>query len=445
MSRSLLVVAILLLLADAATAAPVPKDAPKFPDFYPTRVGTKWVYLRDNIDEVTEEITGAEERDGAIHLTVRVKVPRDGWENTLVVSKEGLFWGANGIFTIDQWMVRFPVKPGAAWEVHTPLQPGLLAQAGRRTVGEPETVVVPAGTYRAYPVVFAVGLENNRIPDQPKSYTYWYAPQVGMVKLKYPDGKRVLKSFTPGPRVIRFCPDLPARQTPLTSGSRCGRVGRLAPLGGLAPTIRENPMTRRTAAGVMAAVLLGCGGPVYAADVPSDPVEAALAAYCDKHHVKRDRLEPREMGLVPGAKVFRYELPAVPDKQPWRALPVRYAFVFVDGKSGKLTDFKRETYDDPKAGAYTALFEAMKRAGRTVKTEEEATAVLRDLMRLEMWLTSAAADPDRSVKAIKVHGRYRNRPNTFSGGSYGWAGGDDVGLEVDTDGHVTNLLGGHIR
>jgi hypothetical protein len=175
-------------------------------------------------------------------------------------------------------------------------------------------------------------------------------------------------------------------------------------------------MTRRTAARVMIAVLLGCSRPGSAADIPGDPVEAALAAYCDKHHVKRDKLSPVAMDLVPGAKVFRHELPAVPDKQPWRELPIRYALAFVEGKSGKLTEIKWETYDDRKPRSYEPLFEAMKRAGRTVKTEKEAAAVLRDLMRLQWWTWSAEVDAERVVKEIEVHGLYRNRPNTFSAG-----------------------------
>jgi hypothetical protein len=203
-------------------------------------------------------------------------------------------------------------------------------------------------------------------------------------------------------------------------------------------------MTRRTAARGIIVVLLSCSRSAFAANTPDNSVEAALAAYCDKHHVKREKLSPIGMDLVPGSKVFRYEPPAIPDKQPWRELPIRYALVFVEEKSGKLTEIKWETYDDRKSRAYESLFEAMKRAGRMVKTEEEAAAVLRDLMRLQWWTWSAEVDAERVVKPIKVHGLYRNQPNTFSAGHFKWEA-DDLGLEVDADGHVTHLLGGHIR
>ena len=83
-------------------------------------------------------------------------------------------------------------------------------------------------------------------------------------------------------------------------------------------------------------------------------------------------------------------------------------------------------------------------AGRKVKTEKDATTVLRNLMVMDGYLWSVEAEPNRA-KAIEAGGRYRRRPNTFSGGNYGWMGGDDVGLEVDEEGYVTKLLGGHIR
>jgi hypothetical protein len=86
----------------------------------------------------------------------------------------------------------------------------------------------------------------------------------------------------------------------------------------------------------------------------------------------------------------------------------------------------------------------MKKAGRKVKTETEATTVLRNLMVLEGYLWSVEAHPGRA-RAIEARGQYRRRANTFFGGIYNWRSGDDLGLEVDAEGYVTKLLGGHIR
>ena len=180
------------------------------------------------------------------------------------------------------------------------------------------------------------------------------------------------------------------------------------------------------------------------ADPPDDPVEKALAAFCEKQKLARGKLESYELDLVPGTKVFRYQLPAVPapPKEPWMVLGARFAFVFVHSKTGLLLECKLTSRDSP--DPCRPVVEAMKKAGRKVKTEKEATTVMRNLMVLDGYLWSVEAEPSRA-KAIEAHGQYRHRPNTFFGGIMNWRGGDDVGLEVDKEGYVKNLLGGHVR
>jgi hypothetical protein len=192
-----------------------------------------------------------------------------------------------------------------------------------------------------------------------------------------------------------------------------------------------------------------CYGPTFhlirrVQDSPDDPVEKALTTYCDKLKLARDKLKPYELDLVPGTKVFRYQLPAVPApaKEPWMRLGVRFAFVFVESKTGRLFECKRTSYESP--APCRPVVEAMKKAGRKVTTDKEATTVMRDLVILDGFLWYVDFEPSRA-KAIEAHGQYRKRPNTFFGGIMNWQGGDDVGLEVDKEGYVTNLLGGHVR
>jgi hypothetical protein len=111
--------------------------------------------------------------------------------------------------------------------------------------------------------------------------------------------------------------------------------------------------------------------PLRGADRPDDPVEKALTTYCEKHKLARGKLEPHELDLVPGTKVFRYELPAVPGKEPALSLGVRFAFVFVNSKTGRLFEIKITSRESPHP-FYPTLFEEMKKAGRKVKTDVRA-------------------------------------------------------------------------
>jgi hypothetical protein len=207
--------------------------------------------------------------------------------------------------------------------------------------------------------------------------------------------------------------------------------------------LKENAMLGRISFPVITLVLVTSWSHLHGADRPDDPVEKALTAYCEKHKLARGKLESYELDLIPRTKVFRYELPAAPAKEAWMSLGVRFAFVFVDSKTGRLLEFKRTGLEAPHP-FYAPLFAEMKKAGRKVKTEKEATTVLRNLMVLEGYLWSVEVNPGRA-KAIEARGQYRGRPNTFFGGIYNWRSGDDLGLEVDAEGYVTKLLGGHVR
>jgi hypothetical protein len=58
-------------------------------------------------------------------------------------------------------------------------------------------VEVPAGTFKAVPVVYTVTEVDGKPIAKPKVYTCWYAAGVGLVKLKYDGVEKVLKAFTP--------------------------------------------------------------------------------------------------------------------------------------------------------------------------------------------------------------------------------------------------------
>src|SRR5947209_1039179 len=91
-------VALALLFGICATpAAPVPKDRGKPALYFPTKVGTKWVYEDESGgNEQTYRVTEAKEKDGAIIVTVEMDLynPNDGRrtvKDILSVSDKGVF------------------------------------------------------------------------------------------------------------------------------------------------------------------------------------------------------------------------------------------------------------------------------------------------------------------------------------------------------------------
>ncbi len=192
------------------------------------------------------------------------------------------------------------------------------------------------------------------------------------------------------------------------------------------------------------AVLVSIGLMTRAHTEPDPVVEKALEAYCETNRIERAKIEAYELGLIPGTQTFRYQLPPVPHETPYKALSARYAFLFVDAKSGKVIEVKATRHNFTIRESTKELFAAMTEAGVKIRTDAEATKVMRTLVYLDI----AAQSVDfkrKETDRIESTGRYRQQPNTFGGGVYCWSAGDDVGLRVDKDGFVTDLLGGHVR
>jgi hypothetical protein len=186
-----------MLMSFGAVAAPVPKHLmPKEVPYYPTEVGTKWVYIQNDMER-PEEITKSEAQGGALRLTVQVGAKGE-LTVTSDVSKDEVIERTSGNFKIDRTVLRFPLKEGDSWDFVCPIQKGLHAESGKITVCETEDVTVPAGKFRATKVVFTVTEVNGEARPIPHAYTFWYAQGIGLVRLEYRGGEKVLKSFTPG-------------------------------------------------------------------------------------------------------------------------------------------------------------------------------------------------------------------------------------------------------
>lgn len=176
----------------SAAAAPVPKDPPKPPPLYfPTTVGTRWVYEVDG-EERTEVVTAVEHKAKERVWIVSVgRVDKDGtvtaaeaWE----VSHQGLVLvkGRGDRESRPFQFLKLPHRANEKWALHPD------AQLDFRCVAlGPRRVKVPAGEFEAVGVEVYAG--------DALLTTRWYAPGVGLVRVgDDKETRRALKSFTPG-------------------------------------------------------------------------------------------------------------------------------------------------------------------------------------------------------------------------------------------------------
>jgi hypothetical protein len=187
---------LLIALAASAPAAPVAPPPREVKVYFPTTVGTKWVFQWNGGKwkgkEVVEVVTAAEPgTGGAVVVTVgRHEGGRTSPARKYEVSPRGLFWTENfrGQVLDRPWVVlRLPHEPGlkwtnASWDRKTTM-----------TAHGPEKVAVPAGEYDA------IRVEERADGHPAPTETRWYATSVGTVMVKWGDYHvGVLKSFSPG-------------------------------------------------------------------------------------------------------------------------------------------------------------------------------------------------------------------------------------------------------
>ncbi|QJW93900.1 hypothetical protein [Frigoriglobus tundricola] len=191
-----------------APAAPIPKEPAPIP-YFPTRTGAKWVW-KTNDPKETLVVTEVNKKDAGA-LTVTVCWEADGEHSnfgTFLVTDKGLFSKdfAGKELNPPICLLKSPPKAGDKWETRTGLVDGLFELCQKCKVLEAEWVEVPAGKFKAFPVVSEITVSVKFGPAQQKApepitRTEWYAPGIGLVKLKHKRGTddevRELQSFTP--------------------------------------------------------------------------------------------------------------------------------------------------------------------------------------------------------------------------------------------------------
>ena len=198
MTRTLWLAAASLALLVPLLAAPVPKAAKAKPDYYPLGLGAKWEYVRNQDPDTVwgEEVTTADDKDGAKVATVRIQPSGNGngYDTSYKADKDGWYFVTQGSATYDPpaKFISADPKPGDTWELKYQMN-GTEYEA-TATVGDAEEVTVPAGKYTAIPVTITFGK-----PVQRRAYTNWIVSGVGMVK-QVSNGRvtQELKSYTAG-------------------------------------------------------------------------------------------------------------------------------------------------------------------------------------------------------------------------------------------------------
>ena len=158
--------------------------------------------------EVTEVVTAVKQADAGTVVTLRREETGKGktGTDTYLVSGHGLFTTGTsvvdpfkGSWTFDRpaCLLKLPHENGNKWEYDCPAQPGgLVVVKATRTAHGPEEVVVPAGKFTAIRVEHK-GTANGKV----NAATFWYAPEVGLVKMVAEDVVQELKSFKWGNQV----------------------------------------------------------------------------------------------------------------------------------------------------------------------------------------------------------------------------------------------------
>jgi hypothetical protein len=194
-------VGMVAVLSAIAAAAPVPKQKQVTTSFFPTAVGTRWVYNDNGGDrDLTRFIGEAKKKGDETTLIINTILPKGEivFDEELIVSPKGMFVRK---FTEAQvcnppfCRLKYPSSPGDSWEIKCLCFENKLE--GTVKVCEQEVIEVPAGKFNAFRVDWK-GTGKNQ------DNTCWYVAGIGSVKefhraeVARLSVERVLKSFTPG-------------------------------------------------------------------------------------------------------------------------------------------------------------------------------------------------------------------------------------------------------
>jgi hypothetical protein len=174
-------------------------------DYYPLTVGSEWtmkVTLLEENSKIIEQkttIEKPEEMDGAMYSVMKQVDPNDTYTVLLVKNDKGVYWyklkknSINSYFNPGAPYITFPVVKGSKWEWNGIWKILFIKNKGTMNFeiqSTTEEVTVPAGKFTCAKVHIVKIVEGKTEEE-----TDWYAPGVGLVKLKSKKMLKELKSY----------------------------------------------------------------------------------------------------------------------------------------------------------------------------------------------------------------------------------------------------------
>ncbi len=183
--RLVLTLVFLFPLLAAGVVAQTQKTKVPVRDFFPLRVGDSWTYRQEESDaEYTVKVLSAEKQaDGSMRylLEKQAGVQIQSWyskTNGWVLMHGEAYVGQElkSTFEPARQFLKNPLVAGEKWNWKGKAITNMDFAESNEVVG-PETVKVPAGTFRAMKIV-------SKVDDggAAMTKTYWYADGVGLVK-----------------------------------------------------------------------------------------------------------------------------------------------------------------------------------------------------------------------------------------------------------------------
>lgn len=174
---------VLLVACTAAVAAPVPKALKKPPDYCPVPLGGVWIY-GTGADPNRHSIRVSDVQTAAGEITVVRRYRMGESDGPLDVCRVSAgevreVQRGKGDAPTGRLFLRPGMKPGDTWVSEYQLAE-ILDVRETFTVGEPQQVTVPAGTFTAVPITCKTEIRLNGEWNE-VTRTDWYGDGVGLI------------------------------------------------------------------------------------------------------------------------------------------------------------------------------------------------------------------------------------------------------------------------